>query len=86
MKVITVYQVDLWDGGERHNFGFYLSSKEELDKYQEIDIHCCAHKKEIVIFDTIEERNEYNSGLAKKRALQKLTPEERVALGFPAEI
>ena len=40
----------------------------------------------MVIFDTIEERNEYNSGLAKKRALQKLTPEERVALCFPADI
>lgn len=86
MKSITVWQVDLWDGGGRHNFGFYLSSIEEATKYQEIDEFALVHKKEMVIFDTIEERNEYNSGIAKKRALQKLTPEERIALGFPADI
>ena len=61
-------------------------SIEEAVKYQEIDGYAFIHKKEMVIFDTIEERNEYNSGIAKKRALQKLTPEERVALGFPVDI
>lgn len=86
MKVITVWQVDLWDGGERQNFGFYLSSKEEADKYKKNNVHCNIHPKELVIFDTIEEREEYSNGIAKKRALEKLSPKERVALGFPAGI
>ena len=86
MQVITVHQVNLWDGGERHNFGFFLSDAKEAENYKEIDPNCNICKKEFIIFDTIADYREYKSGEVKRRALSKLTLEERVALGFPAEI
>lgn len=86
MQVITVNQVNLWDGGDRHNFGFFLSSDVEAEKYKEIDPNCYITKKEIIIFDNIADYREYKSGEVKRRALSKLTVEERVALGFPAEV
>jgi hypothetical protein len=86
MKEIIVYQVDLWDGGDRHNFGFYLSSKTEADKYKAVDKHCYVHQaKVITIFDTLEEKDAHSIKSLKEQALKKLSPAERQALGFPPE-
>lgn len=82
MKTITCFCVELWDGGERHNFGFYLATKEEADKYKAIDKYCYIRPVTLTIYDTVEERNENTPEKLKARALAKLTVEERTALGY----
>ena len=39
-------------------------------------------KLRLVIFDNLDELNDYELGEARKRALAKLTPEEKIALGI----
>lgn len=33
MKEFVVWEVQKWDGGDRHYHAFYISSEEEKDKY-----------------------------------------------------
>ncbi len=81
--IIEVQEVHLWDGGDRHNFGFYLATKDEADKYKKLDPHCYISPRTLMIFNTVDEQQRFSQGEVKNRALSKLTKEERIALGFP---
>ena len=82
MKVLNLWSVQVWDGGDRHNHKFYLTSKEEAEKYKAANKYDEIYEKQIEIFDTLEEWADWNTGKVKERALSKLTAEERRALGF----
>ena len=86
MQIHTVYQVDFTDGDRYCRFGFYLSDKQEADTYKKSNIYSYVTEEEIIIFDTVDEYTQHKSEETKARALMKLTAEERVALGFPAQI
>ena len=87
MKVIPVYSVNVWDGGDRTNFAFYLDNtdgrgesavREWITKHP----YDCIREEELVIFSDISDYDEFNSGKVRERALAKLTKAERKALGF----
>ncbi len=82
MQILKLYDVQSWDGGDRHNHKFYLTSKAEADKYMLGNKYDAVYEKTIEVFDTLEEWKEWNTGKVKERALSKLTPEERRALGY----
>ncbi len=82
MQVLKLYSVQVWDGGDRHNHKFYLTSKSEADKYKAANTYDAIYEKEIEIFDTLDEWKDWNAGKVKERALSKLTAEERRSLGF----
>lgn len=82
MQILKLYDVQVWDGGDRHNHKFYLTSKEEADKYKQANKYDEVYETTLETFDTIEEWKEWQSGKVKERALAKLTAEERRALGF----
>lgn len=86
MQVLTVWDVQVWDGGGRHNHAFYVKDEFQANVWKEKNTYDSIVKKEIQIFDTIAEYQEFKNGELKRKALQKLTREERVALGFPAEV
>lgn len=82
MQILKLYSVQEWDGGDRHNHKFYLTSKDEADLYLKDHKFDAVFKQTFEIFDTLAEYQEWKSGKVKDRALAKLTPEERRALGF----
>lgn len=87
MKVIPVYSVHVWDGGDRTNFAFYLDNTDgqgadAVRKWMTKNPHDYIREEELMIFSDISDYNEFNSGKVRERALAKLTAEERKALGF----
>lgn len=82
MKTMVVYSIRVWDGGDRCNHRFYLASKEEAEKWVKENNFDSYWEEVITVYDTIEERETHIKNGAKKRALAKLTEEERKALGF----
>ena len=82
MKEFVVWEVQKWDGGDRHNHAFYLSSEEEKNKYLKNNKYDAAHKKTITIYDTLDEiaKDSYES--AKAKAKESLTGKQRKALGL----
>ena len=82
MQILKLYSVQVWDGGDRHNHKFYLTSKEEADKYLKGNTYDAVYETTLEVFDTLDEWNDWNKGKVKERALAKLTAEERRALGF----
>lgn len=82
VKILKLYDVLVWDGGERHNHKFYLTNKEEADRWLAVNTYDSVYEKTIEIFDTVEDWMDWSKGKIKEQALAKLTPEERRALGY----
>jgi len=82
MKEIECWQVDLWDGGDRTNFGFFVDlgvDKKVIEaKYQ----GCHVFKKTIIIYDTLIEREENTPRAIRRRIWDKLNVQERAELGM----
>lgn len=83
MKVIECWAVYEWDGGDRHNFKFYLASKAEADKYKEKHKHDDVRPVVLTIFDSVEESEAHDVKTLRRAAIAKLSPLERQALGIP---
>lgn len=82
MKEYAVWEIQKWDGGDRHYHAFYLSSEEEKNKYLKNNKYDAAYKKTITIYDTLDEiaKDSYES--AKAKAKEALTGKQRKALGL----
>ena len=82
MKEYAVWEIQKWDGGDRHYHAFYLSSEEEKNKYLKNNKYDAAYQKTITIYDTLDEvvNAEYVS--AKAKAKEALTAKQRKALGL----
>lgn len=82
MKTITCWDIQVWDGGDRCNHKFYVATKEEAEKWKEKNTYDSIWERGFEIYDTVEEYQESRAEATKQRALGKLTPIERKALGF----
>lgn len=82
MQVLKVYSIKVWDAAGKHNHKFYLSDRDEALQYVLENKYDIVEEKTIEVFDTLEEWKTWNSGEVKKRALAKLTVEERRVLGL----
>lgn len=84
MKEIEVKRVDLWDGGDRHSFGFYIDTKVSRHDITKAHPYCLIADTVLVVYSDLQEY-EANKQLAlKRRAYDKLSPLERQALGIEA--
>lgn len=81
MKIHKVWDIQVWDGGDRHNHKYYVATKEAADEWIEKNKYDMIYEKEIVILDSWDELQDYKNGELRKRALAKLTEEERIVLG-----
>ena len=87
MEVLNLYAVYVWDGGERNvKSNIYFSNEEAAKIYKKNHKYDTIAKETIMVADTYADYNQYKTGEVKRKALLKLTKEERVALGFPAEV
>ena len=82
MQVISCWDVQVWDGGDRCNHKFFVATKEEAEKWIKANTYDSIYERKFEIYDTVEEYLEGTSKETKERALAKLTQIERKALGF----
>ena len=82
MKIIECKRVDLWDGGDRHHFGFYIDEEVPDTAIKTAYPHCTVRNERLAVFDTLDEVKENDVKKLRESALAKLTPLERKALGF----
>lgn len=83
MQVIDVWNVQAWDGGDRHNHHFYLKREAATEQQlKEWDIHGLFLKQSLIVLDSMEEIPRFEQEKIRQRALAKLTTVEREALGL----
>ena len=82
MKIIKCWDIQVWDGGERHNHRYYVATKEAADEWMLNNKYDMIYEKEMVILDSWDELQAYKDGELRKQALAKLTDAEKVVLGL----
>ena len=82
MNSFEVKRVDLWGGGDRHNFGFYIITTVPNDQIEKAHPHCSIVKQVLTVFDDLKEVEESSYKNLRKSALAKLNPMERQVLGL----
>lgn len=82
MQIIKCWDIQVWDGGERHNHRYYVKSKEAADQWIAKNKFDAVYEHQIVILDNLKEVEEYKNGELRKRALAKLTEEDKIVLGL----
>jgi hypothetical protein len=81
MQIIKCWDIQVWDGGDRHNHRYYVSTKEAADEWIARNKYDTTFETEFVILDDLAEVEEYKLHQTRQRALAKLTAEEKKALG-----
>ncbi len=82
MQVIKCWDIQVWDGGDRHNHKYYVKTKEAADAWMAKNKYDMIFEQEFVILDGLDEIEAYKNGELRKRALAKLTDAEKVVLGL----
>lgn len=82
-EAMVAYEAQQWDGGERQNPVALFA--READARKVAGAQGAVVTKVVRIFDSVEEYQANRSSELRKKALAKLTAEERVALGFSAD-
>ena len=80
MKVeMEVWEAFQWDGGERQNSVGLFTTKEDAKVVA--GQHGSVSRKVLLVFSSVEEYEHNTRAELRKRAIAKLTPAERAALG-----
>lgn len=82
MKIIKCWDIQVWDGGERHNHKYYVATKEAADEWMAKNKFDTVYEKEFVILDSSAELEIYRNGELRQRALAKLSEEDKIVLGL----
>jgi hypothetical protein len=82
MQIIKCWGIHVWDGGDRHNHKYYVKTKEAADAWMDKNKYDMIHEYEFVILDDLTEVEAYKNGELRKRALAKLTDEDKIVLGL----
>jgi hypothetical protein len=82
MQIINFWDIQVWDGGDRHFHKHYVSTKAAADAWMSKNPYDLIQEVELVIFDDMDELQDHANGEVRKRALAKLTAEEKIALGL----
>ena len=82
MITLTVYDIQVWDGRDRHIHKHYTTDPEATKAWLNKNPHDFIQKKTMIIAESTEELFDMDSGEVKRRALAKLTEAEKIALGL----
>lgn len=82
MQVINCYNIQVWDGGDRHNHRYYVANEEAAKEWVFRNKYDMYFEQEFVILDDLAEVEEYKLHQTRARALAKLNAEEKKALGL----
>lgn len=83
MRVLKLWDYQVWDGGSYHDHTAYFDQKTVSEKEVKLlaGAYDAAYDKKIVVYSSIQEYEYDKSGDVRKHALAKLTAAERKALG-----
>lgn len=59
MQIIKCWDIQVWDGGDRHNHRYYVSTKEAADEWVARNKYDTVFETEFVILDDLAEVEEY---------------------------
>jgi len=82
MQIIKCWDIQVWDGGDRHNHRYYVKTKEAADEWMAKNKFDSVYETEFVILDSWDVLKAFKDGELRKRALAKLTDAEKVVLGL----
>jgi hypothetical protein len=83
MTIIPVWNVQLWDGGDRHNHGFYVMRDSTTVKdIEAAHLNSLSLSQELVVLNSLNEYPQLAHQQARQRALAKLTEQDRKVLGL----
>ena len=82
MQIIKCWDIQVWDGGDRHNHKYYVKTKQAADEWMAMNKYDTVYETEFVILDDLDEVEAFKNGELRKRALAKLTDAEKVVLGL----
>jgi hypothetical protein len=83
MKTLELWNVQAWDGGDRHNHSFYIPREViSEDQLKAWDKHCLPLRQTLIILDNLNELPGLQQERLRQSALAKLTEQERKALGL----
>ena len=87
MQIIKVFKIYDWDGGDRDELKSYYLKREENFDANLLKANHNRHfaPESIVILDNLQELKQYELGALKKKALAKLTAQEKLLLGISEE-
>lgn len=85
--VANVISAQAWDGAERYAHDFFISNQEAADQFManlgsQKQHYYSMQPTKIVIAHTVDQITEYKTGEMKRRALAKLTEEDKIVLGL----
>ena len=83
MKVLTLLDVHLWDGGDRHDYAYTFNEQtactnELKSKFK----HCHIMTRTVIIYDNLADFEDNKKEIERQRVLAKLTKQERELLGL----
>ena len=81
MTVLDLYEVMVWDGGEHHYPKFYFQYEKDAQEYVKAYPHDFYQKRQFKVYYSYEDFEDNTDDAIRKRALDKLTPEEKLVLG-----
>jgi hypothetical protein len=82
MQIIKCWDIQTWDGGDRHNHKYYVKTEEDARAWLEKNKYDAIYECEFVILDDLTEVEAFKNGQLRKQALAKLTDAEKVVLGL----
>jgi hypothetical protein len=81
MQVVECFEIQTWDGGDRHNFKCYVATETEAKRWVNKNKHDIYVPRLMFVFDTLEEAEENELAAVRKRVIERLSPLERKAMG-----
>jgi len=82
MITMTLYDIQVWDGGDRRIHKHYTNDKLAAEAWQAKYKNDLVSTRVFHIAESVEELFELDTGMIAERALAKLTTAEKVALGL----
>jgi hypothetical protein len=80
MQILKYWDIQRWDGGERHSHFAFVESKEVANRWRAKHKHDVAESRRFLILESMEELEEYAGGALRMKALQKLSDAEKFVL------
>ena len=86
MRVITLWEIHEWDGGDRQYYrGNCLASQEAADAYKASKRHDCVVKRVITVFDDLEDMEENSPLNARSEPWRSCLTRTRLCSGWWAK-
>ncbi len=83
MKSLELWEICAWDGGSRQTpTGQFFTNKAAAEEYMKVNKHDYINHKVLLLVDDMEDLKNAAHAEMRKRALAKLSPEDKMILNL----